>query len=339
MKIMFYAHDPGGGNSISPLIKPLRDKGHELFIYAKGPSLNIIKEATEYIEGTMDRIKPDLIITGTSGDDFTERKLWVKSQQMGIQSIVFLDHWLNYGMRFSKYDSKTSSMYDGKYDYLPSYIVVMDEYAKKEMVKDGIPEDIIKPLGNLHFHNTLLEYINAKNIKDKFVNQNEILIIFASQPYSEFYNSGIEYIVIEELIKITESLDDVKILVRTHPREAKNKFDKYRNKKVIVDDRFTSLEVIKASDLVISITSMFIIESMIVGKKVISYQPNETDKNKFILTKNNELKFINNYDDFKREVLFQIGNKDKDIKKLYFENTLESIIDFIEDVLKNVKNV
>ena len=338
MKIMFFAHDPGGGNSIQPLIEPLKNVGHEVFVFAKGPSLNILDNSSEYIEGMMEKIKPDLIITGTSGDDFTERNLWTKSKNLGIKSIAILDHWINYGMRFSKYNSYNFKLYNKKCDFLPTYIIVMDEYAKEEMIKDGVPSDIIFPLGNQHFENIVNKYDVTENIKYKLVDNNDFLITFASQPYSEFYKNNVEIIVLEDLMKVVENLQNVKILARSHPRENKNKYLKYKSEKVIIENQYKPIEIIKASDLIVSITSMFLIESMLVGKKCISYQPHETNKNNFVMTKNNELKFINNYKDFKEEVIYQYNMKDSGKnKKLSIENSLEKTISFIEGLSKNEK--
>jgi hypothetical protein len=56
------------------------------------------------------------------------------------------------------------------------------------------------------------------------------------------------------------------------------------------------VELITSSDVVISMTSMLLIEACILGKKSLSYQPNEADKNKFILTRNGVLPFLNRPD-------------------------------------------
>src|SRR5574344_942831 len=146
MKIMFYAHDPGGSYAISPLIMPLKGK-HEVFVFGNDSGLKILNEAQEFEWSLIKTINPDLIITGTSANDFTEKYIWKEAKRLGIKTIAILDHWCNYGIRFSKYGLINIDKFNKHCDYLPNYIIVMDNFAKQEMIKDGVPAEIIYPLG------------------------------------------------------------------------------------------------------------------------------------------------------------------------------------------------
>src|SRR5574344_1028646 len=129
MKIMFYANDPGGANAIKPLLNPLEGE-NDIFIYGNNSALKILPNCKEYNKN-MKKIMPDIVITGTSANEFTEKIIWEESKKLDIKTIAILDHWCNYGVRFSKYGLNEIEKFDKKCDFLPDYIIVMDNFAKQ----------------------------------------------------------------------------------------------------------------------------------------------------------------------------------------------------------------
>lgn len=85
---------------------------------------------------------PDFLITGTSADDFIEKYLWKAAEKLNIKSFAILDQWVNYGVRFSNFSVDGLEKYNKikKHPYVPYRILVMDEYAKTQMVLEGISE-------------------------------------------------------------------------------------------------------------------------------------------------------------------------------------------------------
>lgn len=90
-KIFLFSRDPGGANTIIPLVKPLKEKGYEIKLFGKDISLDKYLKAGVSGLNIMDFVKnielesmeeflleerPCFIITGTSVDDFTEKYLW-----------------------------------------------------------------------------------------------------------------------------------------------------------------------------------------------------------------------------------------------------------------------
>ena len=329
-KIMFFAHDPGGANAISPLIEPLKNK-NEVFVFANGPALLKFPNSKELQNNTLETIMPDFLITGTSANNKTEKDLWKEAKKLNIKSLSILDHWVNYGIRFSKYGLNEIEKFDKKCEFLPDFIIVMDEFAKQEMKNEGVPADIIYPLGNPHFEQLIGQSQDIRNIRANFAKDDEFLITFASEPYIEDYGQGEEKSVLKDLIEIAKD-KNIKIIVKLHPKEAFSKYAEFKNSPNIILDKNTSpIELIMASDLVVSMTSMFLIEAMILGKNILSYQPNETDSNRFILTKNKILPFVNNKKDFGQE-LDKIINDKQHLSynhNIQF-NSIEKIISFID---------
>src|SRR5574344_2059702 len=124
-KILLFSRDPGGANAIISLVDKLK-QSYEVILYGKDSAIHKYEEnhlqyidlSTEIenislgnLEDFVDRIKPDLIITGTSADDMTEKYLWKVCEKKGIISFAILDQWINYGIRFSKYSVSEIDLY------------------------------------------------------------------------------------------------------------------------------------------------------------------------------------------------------------------------------------
>lgn len=328
-KIMFFANDPGGANAIFPLIEPISQE-HEVFIFAKGLALIKLPHSQELKGDTLKSIMPDFLITGTSANDKTEKYLWQEAKILNIKTMAILDHWVNYGIRFSKYGLNEIEKFDRKCNFLPNFICAMDELAKQELINDGVPKEIILPFGNPHFEQLIKKSKNIINLRSTFAREDELLVTFASEPYIEDYGKGNEKIVLEHLLEIIEH-KNIKIIIKLHPKEDISKYSEFKElANIIIDKNTTPIEAIIMSDLIISMTSMFLIEAMLLGKNILSYQPNEIDSNKFILTRNKILPFINNKKALEQEFNKIINDKEYLSYNHSIEcNTVKKIINFI----------
>src|SRR4030065_819068 len=98
-KILLFSRDPGGANTIFPLIDPLKESGFLISLYGKDFALNRYKQSGFEGKNIMDEISfitveslisflkansPDFIITGTSENDFTEKYMWKAAEQLHI---------------------------------------------------------------------------------------------------------------------------------------------------------------------------------------------------------------------------------------------------------------
>ena len=330
--ILFFAHDPGGANAVKPIIEALKKDNYDFKVFGAGAALNILPDIVKFDGNTdelINNIQPDFVITGTSAACMTEKELRKSAKNSGIKTMSILDHWVNYGVRFTKYSTSDLDLYekDRNFEYLPDYIIVMDEYAKEQMAKEGIPADIIYPFGNPHFASVKQDFktINSEQLRYDLLENKEKLVVWGSEPYIEDYGHGME---LEALKDVAELMpENWQLVIKPHPREKSDKFDEFKNVKIIRDKN--SREVIKAADIVMSMTSMFLIEAIIAEKPTLSYQKGETDRNKFILTKMNALPFISDKIELKNLL-------NKPFEKPKFEikfDAKEKIIKFIEEKL------
>ena len=154
-KILLFARDPGGANTVIPLHHPLVSQGYHVLLYGKDTALDKYRNAGLSFADIRERLgdtlipdwldflgeeKPDLIITGTSAEDPSEKHLWEAARSQGIPSAAILDQWENYGIRFSPYPVSKSHLYekDPSHPYLPDHILVMDNVAAQAFSDLGI---------------------------------------------------------------------------------------------------------------------------------------------------------------------------------------------------------
>lgn len=365
-KILLFSRDPGGANTIIPLVEPLKEKGYETRLFGKDvalekylkaglSSLNIIDFVKiinlKSIEDFLMHEKPDFIITGTSADDFTEKYIWKAAEKLNIPSFAILDQWTNYGIRFSKYKISEIREYsnDKKHLFLPSKILVMDDYAKKEAIKNGLESLRILVTGQPYFETILKEKKKISQetilkIKEKLgINESDFIITFASEPLSKDYNNAENYWGYSELTIFKEILESLKIIsfkynknvciiIKLHPREDidnyKDMIPSFKEEKIniIIDKNSYSWDLILASDLICGMSSMFLIESVVLGKPTISVQIGLNRVNPFILDRRGILKSILD----KETLQFQL-------KSVIFKNKLAQCnFNVIENPVKNI---
>ncbi len=360
-KILLFSRDPGGANTIIPLVKPLKEKGYKVFLYGKDRALDRYRLFDLKEKGFMDKVKetseqnilnflkkekPDLIITGTSADDMTEKYLWRCTQKLKIPSFAILDQWINYGIRFSKYDVADIKKYEKNksHDFLPSKILVMDEYAKNEMIKEGVDKDKIVVSGQPYF-DFLLQQQKIFKIKKK--DSNEFVITFASEPILKTYKTKdiwgyTEQTILNEILLALKKLDiskNILFIIRPHPKEDiaiyKKLLASFKHPKIklSLETKLSSWDLIKRSDLVCGMSSMFLLESVLLGKQVLSVQIGLKKKDPFILSRRGFLKTVLTRKDLISRLNQLILNERPVCDFDIFKNSIHNVISYVDKVL------
>lgn len=320
-KIIFAAQDPGGFNTIAPIIKKLKKDArfNVSVILAKHACKIAQRENIKYLDVDKilvpKKINADLIFTATSYGDSIEKKLIAIGKHKKIPTISIIDFWSDYKIRFKK--------------DLPDYILVIDEIMKKEMIEQGFSEKKIFITGNPFFDS--FSKIKPKEKKD--------LIVFFSQPFSEALE------VFREIVEAVERINpQKKITIKFHPRCKKlDKFDKIiKNSRLKIEKekKLSAEDLIKQGEIIVGINSMVLFQAAMVGKKVLSYQPNLKGPDPLL---SNRLGLSTSVYQ-KKEVypvlkkMFVHGHQKKNLKsiKKYTENnSCQKVIDFMTNVLEN----
>jgi len=328
-KILLFSHDPGGSNTIIPLVKPLQKRGYDTLLYGKEISIkkytefglkgkNISRKIKKISVASLTKllftISPNFVITGTSGEDMTERYLWKAAEITKIPSFAILDSWMNYGIRFSKYKVSQISKYN-KYKthtYLPNKICVMDKLAKQEAIKEGLNKDKILITGQPYFQLLLdKKHMVIKNSRLRRllnISPSEKIIIFISEPISQFYkpDKGLkpywgytEKTIFKSIYKTLGKISlkrklNITLLIKLHPRENLHNYDLLLNNlpsyqklkvKILPHNNISNWDLLLGANLIIGMSSMLLIEALLLGQPIVSVQIGLKKANPFVLAK------------------------------------------------------
>ena len=119
------------------------------------------------MEKILKTFSPDIVVTGTCATDFLERNIWMAARSLRIKSVAVLDSWCFYGLRFSNYTFENDDSYisSEQFPYLPDQIFVMDEYAKAQMIAEGIDPNLIEIIGQPFLEELREVYKNISQIE------------------------------------------------------------------------------------------------------------------------------------------------------------------------------
>ncbi len=351
--ILLFARDPGGANTIIPLIEPLKAAGLTPRLVGKEIALKKYTEAgyqgedinqillssgitPQTLNQWLQEIVPGFILTGTSGEDPTEKYLWQAAQSLGIPSAAILDQWLNYGIRFSNYGVSECHLYekDRQHPYVPDQILVMDEEAKNRLIAEGLEADRIQITGQPYFQwfqqqweqfNTLKEASARVRDSKQSLNltPNSQVITFVSEPLSQLKTDSkgavdfgyTEKTVLNQLLNAldtvseTINLDLITLLIKLHPREDSTNYKTFfQNRKrksqvsAIIDQSLATLDVLAVSDVVCGMTSMMLLEAFLVGKPVLNIQIGLNQPNPFVLAQRNWVQTLDSPETLTRQL-------------------------------------
>jgi hypothetical protein len=302
--IIIYARDAGSANCVIPII-PLLEKDFRIALYANGVAyekmisiglLPLVLSANLNFENFIKKHSPAIIITGTEPDPLI-RKLWIIGKELGVITVAILDQWLNYEARFP-----LSSSF-----HMPEKIFVPDDFAKKELIALGInPSKIISTghplLSSLHTWNTKFKNRRPNFFRKKLgLPLDSYILTFASEPIAKTHGEKNlfgynEITILKELIHTLEKINAPNLLlaIKPHPSDLREKYlNISTNLSVkILNPKLHSWDLIKASDCICGMSSMFLIESVLLEKPILSIQLNLKYKNPFVLDRANIVKSI-----------------------------------------------
>jgi hypothetical protein len=296
--VVVVSGDPGGANAVAPVIKKLiSDKKVRVHAFAYREAKKLWKDLNipfsdlpdnatlESVKILLKDLKTDLFFSGTSyNDQEFEKKFILAARTLQIPTLVLLDYWSNYAIRFSDND--------GNRIYLPDKIAIMDEYTFDEMILEGFAPDQLIITGQPAYDDLILfrNSFSAKRkmeIRDDLGDlQDEIVVVFASEPLfwgtpTNPVNPG--YTKTKVLRSLITALDRIQemterkivLIIRPHPRERSNEFEGIHGAKIqiIVSTSGRSRDVIQAADLVCGMTTALLMEACYLGCIVVSIQP------------------------------------------------------------------
>jgi len=336
--VILSSSDPGGGNSIIPLVKTLEDNGHKVISVIGGKSRDIWKHnGCDYIDGDIfsdaliknvfQEYKPDLIVCSTSVGLTIEKKITLHAKKEHIPTLSVLDFWSNYWKRFSSPDKKD-------FIYLTDHVCIMDEVAKKEMIQDGFDENVLYVTGNPHFDHF------ADGIES--TSEDSERLLFISQPLSELENHdsfigyGYDEIeVLSDIIGILQTINyNYKLVLRPHPKETPSKFDAFIGDRICISDEIDIKCDISLSGLIIGMSSSVLLQATVAGKKILSYQPNLKGDDPLVSNRTGLTRGIYDQRNLKKAIEdYFLGKMEIPVVE-WPENATKNVVHIIESQLK-----
>jgi len=344
-KILSFAREAGGASAIAPICKTVLEEGWELLLLGKDQGLEVFRNkklsciefpvfddaALEDIIYNNFRSHPDIILTSASSlpTEMTCRYLWRWGQRHGIPTVGVLDQWQNYALRFS---GPNKSDYLA---YIPDFIFVMDEIARRGMAEEGIPLDRIIITGQPAFDNIRDNFQwltgDVDRIKGKLNIDGYYIVTYVGESLQEDYGDTLGYDEQSILEFLGNALENfclekrklkICLIIKLHPENNREEFESVMQKwpsfeKRIIAKEISPHEAISISDIVVGISSIMLIESILADKPTISLQLNSLVDSQLVATKTGFIPFIVSPESG-REILYRIL-ADPSFRKQYVE--------------------
>lgn len=273
---LFVLHDIGGAQLIYSYI--IKENIQNYFILAEGPALypyNGIKAETFLSKGQVDQKFADKqfarVITGTSWASKLEIDYIRIAKAQEIQTVSFIDHWVNYRERFCYPE-------DSWEENLPDIFWAHDKKSY-ELLKTFFPKKIIELKDNYFLQLNLaeLEKCNLRLIPNSF--------LILTEPIREHYGDKLgfdEYDSIElfweKLSRIKKPLIESKITIRPHPSErniAVSKYEKYIARGACLSAEIEIFNDLYTHEYVVGVDTIAMYYASKLGRKVFCSLPTQ----------------------------------------------------------------
>lgn len=298
--ILAVVEDPGAANMVKDLPLELAGHGVDLRIIAVNHAAKYLDDrnvkheiwSQSSPEQLLNLMSPELIVVGSSDNkDSPVLALILAAREKQIPTIGFVDMRMNADRRFKGHSEDSLA-------FVPDYLVVPDQNTADDYIKLGLSAERVLPLGNPQFESVkekarkLLSATTSLSLREKLLGNTKPTITFVAEPDStlnpDLTTANSKYklkgqsnskrrclIVLEEFLAAvsrTQESGQVQLILRLHPRNTASDFDTYKDQ-LTINSGGDPLELILASDLVVGMTSMLLLEAAIVGTPTISIVP------------------------------------------------------------------
>lgn len=316
--VVIFAEDPGALAFVEPLVKFLRAGGYSVILAAAGIAAKVLSEKNfpfVLLEGEtnaqelLTEARPKLIVVGTAENPRTAGLALIDAgRSQKITTVGVVDAPMNAEKRFS-------GIHLDPLAHKPDFIVVPDETTRAEFLKLGFSSGSVMALGHPQL-DVVLGKLAAFDVRGKQamrkelfpkVGEKEKIIIFLDEGprrldilSAEYLNSctlhgtsespGRTEIVLEEFLlsfrKLKEGNPHYYLVLRLHPKSVPDDYNRFRSSVNEIHSGGSALEVIYCSDLVVSSTTILLLESALLARKTLSIVPKQEEGNWLMSVRN-----------------------------------------------------
>lgn len=277
--IAFVFSDQAGANACTALAKMVGNDA-KIFLYSNRNYNSNMKEVVHTeVQPCLNEV--ETVFLGTShpaSSGYYELNCLKEAKQKNIYTISFIDHWINFKLRFT--DAKGETTY-------PNEIWVVDEKAKQLAIEEGLPEKTINVTGNPYHYYLKSFWKSSWEGKSYFsslnINPNAYHIVFAPDPLSlrnmKEKVGFSEEEALHDILEVISGFHDetIFLVVKCHPLQPEEilekEIEKTGSRNVSLIKNADTLEMIHAADLVIGFYSNFLLDAKALGKNVVRYYP------------------------------------------------------------------
>ncbi len=273
--LLFAAHFPGPANMLKPVMALARRNGHRVTAVACGPAAGIWRKAGEDVgevkETAFEALAPDLLVTGTSYDDF-ERDLWRVAAGCGVGTLAVIDAWTNLHRRFVNDDGS---------EIQPDAICVVDRPMHDRIVDGGWCRARIHVTGQPHFQSFVKRLAGKRRARPWSAAPS---LVFFSEPLRQDFtpeNGGgfDQFSVAGALLPALAGLGPLSLIVQPHPRENHGDWEAWLGRRSLPPEVTAGIggdateTLLTTCDGAIGMTTMVLFEAALLRVPILSLQP------------------------------------------------------------------
>lgn len=285
MAILAAAGDPGGLNALVPALKKFLSAGGRLLAW-KHRDLPAALPGVPLWEGG-DLPAVERMVFATSVADAAPLRLARRCRAAGIRVECVLDNWMNYRRRLE---------IDGEGLFVPDSYYVMDDLAREEAIKEGLPARVLVVSGHPALSDLRLaeagerEGTRAAIRMAMGIPEDHRILVFVSEPVEQDqgadvsfpgYRGYTEKQVLAELCSRLRSADGKwGLCVLAHPREDLAALARTwkANSASLAGGVYragtpTARQIVAAADGVAGMASILLYEAWLMGRPTLSLQP------------------------------------------------------------------
>ena len=254
--ILFACNDAGPSQYIKVLIDNLLSASY----YWASPVSSSILSRSKAIKFNpcKDWDAISLVVTGASivdGSDSVDKQSIIKAKDYSIPCVSVVEHWSWYRQRF---------MIDNKL-ILPDYIIVNDHIALEDSLKEGLPHEKLRALGNPYLEKlcekpSLKAPTKALKRKHLLPSAKRIITFISEELNSipDITGSDLDYNEFEVLKQIQNTLSkNDHLFVKLHPEEDMDKYKQFVSSSLTVLKEVSPQDIATFSDKIIFSRSKF----------------------------------------------------------------------------------
>ena len=305
--VLIFVEDPGAANFVAEIPVALAERGVPTqlvtagsatdYLQHRGISSEVVAFSSTAAE-VLGQSYPRVLLVGTSENrDSLGLALVARARSIGIESIGVVDSVANVAYRFRGWS-------DSALAFAPDWMLVPDQRTSDAYVALGYPDRRVVICGHPHY-----DYVRTveqqQSMRGRAVVRTAVLprapsdgvvMVFAAEVSDglnpEQFHRSVEYtlegrgvsnrrtdIVLEEFL---DSLHTIRprpyLVLRLHPKNTLDEYTDYLHEFDYVSTGGDHLELIYAADLVVGMTSMLLMEAVLMGRPTISIVPRRIEK-------------------------------------------------------------